>query len=53
MAFLFLGIFLLVFGLNLLFGLALPSWVHGVLATITGVLFLLEQFGVVVKRKPN
>lgn len=53
MAFIFLGIFLLVFGLNLLLGLALPGWVLGVLAVITGVLFLLEKFGLVVRRKPE
>lgn len=53
MAFIFLGIFFVVFGLNLVLGLALPAWVLGVLALITGILILLDRFGLVVKRKPD
>lgn len=45
MGHLFLAIFLLVFGLNMLFALSLPLWVLGVLAVIAGVLLLLERFG--------
>jgi uncharacterized membrane protein HdeD (DUF308 family) len=51
MANIFLGIFLIVFGLNLLFGLNLPIWVSGVLALIAGVLLLMQCFGVRVDRK--
>lgn len=47
----FLAIFLLVFGLNMLFGLALPVWVSGVLAVIAGVLLLVERFNVRIDRK--
>lgn len=53
MALIFLAIFLLVFGLNVLLGLALPPWVLAVLALIAGILLLLERFGLVVKRKPD
>ena len=51
MAHLFLALFLLVFGLNLLFGLSIPMWVTGVLAVIAGVLLVMERFGVRVDRK--
>jgi uncharacterized membrane protein HdeD (DUF308 family) len=51
MAHLFLAIFLLVFGLNLLIGLSIPTWVTGTLAVIAGVLFVLERFRVRVDRK--
>jgi hypothetical protein len=47
----FLAIFLLVFGLNMLFGLALPVWVSGVLAVIAGALLLIERFNVRIDRK--
>lgn len=53
MAYIVLGIFLLVFGLNLLLGLGLPAWVLGVLAVIAGALLLLDRFGLTVKRKPD
>lgn len=46
-----LALFLLIFGLNLLFGLSIPMWVTGVLALIAGVLLLLEQFNVGGRRK--
>ena len=48
---LFLAIFLLVFGLNLLFGLSIPLWVTGLLAVVAGVLLVLEHFRVRVDRK--
>ena len=51
MARLFLALFLLVFGLNLLFGLSLPIWVTGLLALIAGVLLVMEHFRVRVDRK--
>lgn len=51
MANLFLALFLIVFGLNLLFGLSIPMWVTGLLALIAGVLFAMERFGVRVDRK--
>ncbi len=51
MAHLFLALFLLVFGLNLLFGLSIPMWVTGVLAVIAGLLLVMERFGVRVDRK--
>lgn len=45
MGHLFLAIFLLVFGVNMLFQLSLPLWVLGVLAVIPGILLLVERFG--------
>jgi uncharacterized membrane protein HdeD (DUF308 family) len=51
MAHLFLALFLLVFGLNLLFGLSIPMWVTGVLAVVAGVLLVMEHFRVRVDRK--
>ena len=51
MARLFLALFLLVFGLNLLFGLSIPIWVTGLLALIAGVLRVMEHFRVRVDRK--
>jgi uncharacterized membrane protein HdeD (DUF308 family) len=51
MAHLFLALFLLVFGLNILIGLSIPLWVIGTLAVIAGVLFVLEHFRVRVDRK--
>lgn len=50
MAHIFVALFFIVFGLNLLFGLSIPMWVTG-LALIAGVLLAMEQFGVNVKRK--
>jgi hypothetical protein len=46
MAHLFLAIFLIVFGLNMLLGLSLPIWILGILALIAGILLLLEHFRV-------
>ena len=51
MAHLVLALFLIVFGLNLLFGLSVPIWIIGLLALIAGVLFVLERFKVRVDRK--
>jgi uncharacterized membrane protein HdeD (DUF308 family) len=51
MANLFLALFLLVFGLNILIGLSIPIWIVGVLAIIAGVLLVLEHFRVRVERK--
>ena len=51
MAHLFLALFLIIFGLNLLFALSIPIWVTGVLALIAGVLLVMERFGVRVDRK--
>lgn len=52
MGHLFLAIFLLVFGLNMLIGLSMPPWILGLLAVIAGVLLLLERFNVRVDRRP-
>ena len=51
MAHLFLALFLVVFGLNLLFGLSIPIWITGLLALIAGVLLMMEHFRVRVDRK--
>jgi uncharacterized membrane protein HdeD (DUF308 family) len=51
MAHLFLAIFLIIFGLNILIGLSIPMWVIGTLAVIAGVLLVLEHFRVRVDRK--
>lgn len=51
MAHLLLALFLIVFGLNLLFGLSIPIWVTGLLALIAGVLLVMERFGLRVDRK--
>lgn len=51
MAHLFLAVFLLLFGLNVLLGLAMPAWIIGVCATIAGVLLLAERFGNRVDRR--
>jgi len=51
MAHIFVAIFLIVFGINILLGIALPGWVLGVLALIAGILLLAERFGVTATRK--
>lgn len=51
MAQLFLALFLLVFGLNLLFGLSIPIWITGVLALVAGVLLALDHFSIRIDRK--
>ena len=52
MAHIFVALFLLVFGLNLIFGLGFPPWVLGSLALVAGVLLLMERFRVRVDRRP-
>jgi len=51
MAKIFLALFLIVFGLNLLFGLNIPNWVTGVIALVAGVLLLMEYFSLRVEKK--
>jgi uncharacterized membrane protein HdeD (DUF308 family) len=51
MAMLFVALFLIVFGLNLLFGLAIPMWVTGILALIGGILLILDHFNIRVDKK--
>lgn len=51
MAHLFVALFLIVFGLNLLIGLSIPMWITGLLALIAGVLLVLEHFRVRIDRK--
>jgi uncharacterized membrane protein HdeD (DUF308 family) len=51
MAKIFLALFLIVFGLNLIFGLSIPIWVTGILALIAGVLLIMEHFSVRVEKK--
>jgi hypothetical protein len=51
MARLFLAIFLLLFGLNLLFGLSIPLWITGLFAASAGVLLVMEHFSVRADRK--
>ena len=46
-----LSLFLIVFGLNLLFGLSIPIWVTGLLALVAGVMLVMEYFCVRVERK--
>jgi uncharacterized membrane protein HdeD (DUF308 family) len=51
MAKIFLALFLIIFGLNLLFGLSIPIWVTGILALVAGILLLMEYFSVRVEKK--
>jgi len=51
MAHLVLALFLIVFGLNLLFGLSLPIWITGLLALVAGILLLMERFNLRVGKK--
>ena len=51
MAHLFLAIFLIIFGLNIIVGLSIPMWVIGTLALVAGILLILEHFRVRVDRK--
>jgi hypothetical protein len=48
---LFLALFLIVFGLNLLFGLSIPIWVTGLLALIAGILTAMEHYRLRMERK--
>jgi len=50
-AHLVLALFLIVFGLNLVFGLSIPLWVGGVLAVAAGVLLVMEHFRLRVEKK--
>jgi hypothetical protein len=47
----FLALFLVVFGLNLLFGLPVPIWVTGILALVAGVMVLMEHFRLGVEKR--
>jgi hypothetical protein len=51
MAHLFLALFLLAFGLNILIGLSLPMWLVALLAIIAGALLVMEHFRVRLDRK--
>ena len=48
----FLALFLIIFGLQSLFGLNLPFWIDGILALIAGILLLSDHFRLKVDRKP-
>ena len=50
MAKIFLALFLLIFGLNLLLGLSIPIWITGLLALVSGILLLAERFNVRVDK---
>jgi hypothetical protein len=45
MAHLILAIFLIVFGLNIVVGLTIPTWILGALALAAGILLITERFG--------
>jgi hypothetical protein len=45
MANIVLAVYLLLVGLNILFGLDIPAKVLGILALVAGALMLLERFG--------
>ncbi|RFC49891.1 MAG: hypothetical protein DUW69_000828 [Verrucomicrobia bacterium] len=51
MALLFLAIFLIVFGLNIIVGLSIPMWVIGILALVAGLLLITDHFRVRLDRK--
>lgn len=51
MAQLLLALFLVVFGINLLFGIGLPAWLLGVLALAAGIVILADHYRVRVDRK--
>jgi hypothetical protein len=46
MATIFLALFLIVFGSNLLLGLSIPIWVSGLLAVVAGILLLMRRFNI-------
>jgi hypothetical protein len=52
MGHIFLAVFLIVFGLNIVLGIALSPWVLAVLALIAGIVLLMERFGVGRAGKP-
>ena len=51
MAHIFLAIYLILVGLNILIGINLPAWVLGIFALIAGILLLAERFGITTRRK--
>jgi uncharacterized membrane protein HdeD (DUF308 family) len=51
MAQIFLAVFLIVFGLNILTGVTLPPWVIGLLALIAGILIVTDRFRIRMDRK--
>ncbi len=51
MAHLFLALFLIVFGLNILLGLTIPPAVPAILAIIAGALLIAEHYRLRVDRK--
>lgn len=51
MGHIFLAVFLLLFGLNLMFGLGVPPFVTGLLALLAGVFLLIERFGLHIERR--
>lgn len=51
MAQILLAVFLLVFGLNLLLGLTLPTWLIGLLALAAGAVLLADRFRVRIDRR--
>jgi hypothetical protein len=51
MAKIILALFLIVFGVNLLFGMPIPIWVTGILALVAGVMLVMEHFCVRVQKK--
>jgi uncharacterized membrane protein HdeD (DUF308 family) len=46
-----LAVFLLVFGMNLVLGIVIPSFVIGALAIAAGILLLVERFRVRIDRR--
>jgi hypothetical protein len=51
MAHILLAIFLVLFGLNILIDINLPSWILGTLALVANTPTPTEHFGITAKRK--
>ncbi|MFA6961936.1 MAG: hypothetical protein WC205_14365 [Opitutaceae bacterium] len=51
MAHIVLAVYLILIGLNILFGINLPTWVIGVSALAAGIFLLAERFGITPRRK--
>lgn len=51
MAQIFLAAFLIVFGLNILLGAAMPAWIPGLLALLAGLLLLAERMRIRIDRR--
>lgn len=51
MGLLFVAIFLLVFGLNLVSSLTIPNWITGILALVAGVMLLVDRYRIRLDRK--